>query len=148
MTELSNERAALITERDALKTQAATLTSERDAARVQFANERTARKGLLLDGALRDGRITAAERPQWDGKLETDFANSSEELGKRKVTVKTVPLTGDAGGRRTELTNCASFAEVVTHFVNSGKSKGQALDEAIKAAPDLYKEYRVTGGAL
>lgn len=138
-TELANER-------DALKEQVASLTGERDSARVQFTNERTARKGLILDAAQRDGRLTPADRPSWETKLETDFANASDELAKRKPTVKTTPVTDAAGSRKVELANCTSFGEVVTHFVNSGKPKSAAVDEAIKAAPDLYAEYRKTGG--
>ena len=94
---------ALVDENASLKTQVADLTrkcEECDAttasanaacgeAKKGMANEREARIGLLLDCALRDGKVTPATKPVWEGRLRRDFPNEAEALSKHCAEVKT-----------------------------------------------------------
>lgn len=50
--------------------------------------------------------------------------------------------------RPAELSNCHDFAAVVDHFVRLGKTKTEAVRAAIEAAPELYRNYRGTGGPV
>lgn len=69
-----------------------------------FANERAARCSLLLDCALSEGRITPATRPVWEKRLQRDFPNEAEALGRETAAIKTrtslpneAPATEPAG---------------------------------------------------
>jgi hypothetical protein len=72
-------------------------------AQASFANERRARVNELLGAAINSGRITAAERPAWEARLnqEATFANEAGALGRLpariKVTRVTDPERGNAG---------------------------------------------------
>ena len=95
-----------------------------DAAREQFANERKARIDSELASALRDGRITEAERPIWQQRLanETQFTNELAALVALKPALKTHSLTLDRGDRKIELANAANrrhlVAEVLAEIAN------------------------------
>jgi len=74
---------------------AATLTqvqTELATANESLATMRTAHCGLLLDGALADGRITPATRQKWEerfGAEESDFTALANELAGIDPTMKT-----------------------------------------------------------
>lgn len=57
--------------------------------RAEFANERDAHIGLLLDCAIRDGRVTPATKPVWAGRLRQDFANEAPALATECAKLKT-----------------------------------------------------------
>lgn len=87
---------ALIAERDDLKRQleeakaeATTAAAAADTAKTDMANERDARVGLMLDCALRDGKVSPATKPVWEARLKRDFANESVALAKACATIKT-----------------------------------------------------------
>jgi hypothetical protein len=154
VTTLENEiaagKSALQTEQEAHGATKTTLANAQESLKT----ERKARIELLLDKAVQEGRITAAERPQWAGSLanEAEFAAKFDELAKKTVTVKTTTTIGNQGDRRTTgdtaLANCADFAGAVADVVAAGKTKSAAVDEVIRLRPDLYTEYRNTGGKI
>ena len=111
-TELSNER-------DTLKTQMITLTTERDAARTEFTNERAAHVEVRADLAIREGRITQAQRDEWKGRLTADFSNAVEAIEKLKV-LKTAPAE-----RKTEVSNAAETKTGIGRVT-------QAIESALK----------------
>jgi hypothetical protein len=152
---LANEKTILVQERDTARTEAETLrtqlgalSTERDAARTEFANERKDRIEKELDLAEQAGRITPAQRPEWASKLTANFTNEAPALAKLAPALKTQSQIGDVTQRKAELGNCQDFRAVVTHFTAAGKTKAEAVREAIVAAPELYNEYRRTGGEL
>ncbi len=113
----ANEKAALtanITQRDTTIT---TLTNERDTFRTNFQNERKARITGLLDAAITEGRITAAERADWERRLndEAQFANESASLGRQEKKIKTGTL--EHGGRKFDIANAAQRSETVKRLV-------------------------------
>jgi hypothetical protein len=83
----------------------AALEQERDAARARFANERKARIDAELGRAIRDGRITDAERKTWETRLagEAQFANELAALASLAPKIKTASITSDRGERKAEL---------------------------------------------
>lgn len=104
----ANEKATLessLTAKDGelatLKTEKDTAVTERDTARTQFANERKARIEDALSLALTSGRITAAERGVWEGRLkvEAQFVNELDALTKLAPKVKTTSVTVNRGGK-------------------------------------------------
>lgn len=153
---LANERNTAQTERDAAlarvtaaERQVASLTSERDAARTEFANERKLAAGLKLDAAVAAGRITTAQRSEWEPKLVADFANEAPKLDALKPVVKTATIIGiNAGSRRTEIANespAGRFRDLVKAERKTGMSKAEAIQRAIGKNPDLYVEFLNSG---
>jgi hypothetical protein len=65
-----------------------------------LANERAARIGLILDGAIRDGKITAADRDTWKSGMEADFDGKVAELANAKPVMKTGARTENLGQRK------------------------------------------------
>lgn len=72
---------ALAAERDQLKQQLAEAAAKASQADAAAANERKARYGAILDQAIADKRITAAQRPGWEKLFGADFAAANESLG-------------------------------------------------------------------
>lgn len=109
LTALANEKETLTQSKTTAET---SLTTERtahdatkkllDAEKVALANERKARIESMLDLAIAQGRITAAERPVWAGDLEKDFAAKSVALANEAVKVKTQATTANLGARKGE----------------------------------------------
>jgi len=73
-----------------------------NAGQTALANERKARITLLLDSAQKEGRLTAANRPAWQARLENNFDVESTALANEKPAVKTTPVTAGVGARKTE----------------------------------------------
>ena len=122
-----------------------------DIAREQFANERKARIDSELARALRDGRITDADRPTWQQRLanETQFTNELAALAALKPALKTHSLTLDRGDRKIELANAANrrhlVAEVLAEIANEldldlkqAAHYDRAWTEAQKRHPALF----------
>ena len=114
-----------------------TLTTERDSARTQFANERQARIEDAIGAAITGGRITEAERAQWQNRLnvEAQFANELQTIGTLKPTVKTQSvITAQRGGREVQID--ISNPQARTQFVN------EAMEEvAAELKLDVRRDY-------
>lgn len=93
VTELANEKQGRI---DDVKK----LTTDCETVKKEFANERAARVADLVGSAVAAGRITAADKSDWERRLKLDFANESIVLDKVEQKVKTQPTVKQ--GRRTE----------------------------------------------
>lgn len=115
-----------------------TLATERDTARTQFANERKARIEDAIGSAITGGRITEAERAQWQNRLnvEAQFANELQTLAALKPTVKTQSvITAQRGGREVQID--ISNPQARTQFVN------EAMDEvAAEMKLDRKKDHQ------
>ena len=71
-----------------------------------FANERTAHAGVLADRAVREGRITMAQREAKVTELSgagENFANVATALATAPVVVKVTAITANLGGQNTEM---------------------------------------------
>jgi hypothetical protein len=132
--DITNERDTLNTQLTAEKETAktkdntiTTLTQERDKAKTDFTNERAAHRDALLDVALYEGRITPAEKGEWQKKLDTDFVNERANLLKRAPVTRTTTQTGDLGQRKAELANVQDRQSKVAELVNEAMTKNPRL---------------------
>jgi len=114
-----------------------------------FANEREARITSLTAGALQDGRITAAELPDWKRRLavEASFANESEALGKLTPKVKTKAVTAELGVRKVELVNEQDRSQFINDAIDAvcadrkwdrTKDYDKAFAEAQRLHPSVF----------
>lgn len=123
--ELTTVRASLAT----ANTNLTAATNEAATLRTQIQTERTARAELVLIGAINEGRITVAQKPEWLGKLTatgSDFATVAGEIVKLKA-VNTRSQVDAVGGRK---------AEAVVD-----KSKITAINEAVAAKKAANPNY-------
>jgi hypothetical protein len=70
---------------------------------VALANERNARSELLVDQAIKEGRVLPANRDKWLTDLQTDFVGKAVALANEKQALKTKPATDGAGKRTAEV---------------------------------------------
>ncbi len=75
-------------DRAAAETTLAARSLEMETLSSELTNERKFHRNTLLDNALADGRITAAQRPEWTARLETNFTNESAALGQLAPMLK------------------------------------------------------------
>lgn len=136
----ANEKQTLTTKITGLETDKTNLTTERDAARAQFANERAARINDEIGLALSAGRITAAERPAWEGRLrvEANFANEVTAIRGLKPVMKTESITLKRNGR--EETIDISDAKSRRQFINSAIDE-VAAEKGLKLPKDYDKAF-------
>lgn len=86
---LLDENAALKRKGEEQAAEVQTANTACATAKKDFANERDERIGLLLDCAMRDGKVTPATKPVWQGRLKRDFPNEAEALSKECAGLKT-----------------------------------------------------------
>lgn len=72
------------TKQEAAEAGKAEAEKEKEKAEAAFANERAARRGLLLDAAVAEGRIGSAGRAAWEKRLSDDFEAGSLALANEK----------------------------------------------------------------
>jgi hypothetical protein len=106
---LLDENAALKRTGEEQAAQVACATTAAESARTALENEREARIGLLLDCAIRDGRVTPATKPVWGARLRKDFANESLELSKECVGFKTRSALPNEAGDHTPASILARY---------------------------------------
>jgi len=117
---LANDKTMLQSTVTTHETEIAALKTERDTAKTSFANERKARVQDALAIAISSGRITEAERADWERRLgdETQFANESAALAKLSPKIKTESVILNHGSRKIEIANSQERGETVTELVN------------------------------
>ncbi|HWF18584.1 MAG TPA: phage protease [Verrucomicrobiae bacterium] len=116
---------------------------ELETARAELANERQFHADTLLDSALIAGRITAAQRPEWAARLQTDFANASAALAQLAPTLKTTALTLNFGARKAEIANAPDRRDALDTLVKAemavnGGDYDRAFATVQKANPALF----------
>jgi hypothetical protein len=104
---------------DQAATDKATAEAAKSQAETALANERKARIGLLLDGALAAGKVTAADRGRWEADLEADFEAKVTELANAKPVIKTEAATKNLGQRK----ESSAASDKVVELVNERMTK-------------------------
>lgn len=148
-TQFANEKTRLESDVTARDTEIGSLKTERDNFKTSFANERKARVEREIGLALETGRITAAEKPDWERRLgnETQFANELSALEKLAPKVKTQSFTMTRGDRKVELANESERREMVAQLINEvcselnldpKKDYNRAFNEVQKRHPALF----------
>jgi hypothetical protein len=135
---------AIIAERDDLKRKQEESKAETEAANTaldstkkDLANERDSRIGLMLDCALRDGKVTPATKPVWEGRLKRDFANESDALAKTCAGIKTKTELPNEAGASTDNSILAKY-----DAMPSGPDKRKFLNENADAIHKARKGAR------
>ncbi len=99
---------------------------------------------LLIENALRDGRLTPAQIPFWVRALAHDFPAQSERLEKAAPVIHTRTITGQFGSRRLSLANQPSRAACLSQLIREAMKAGRTYDEAWewvkKNHPGLFEE--------
>jgi hypothetical protein len=119
-SEFSNEHSARVAEQ-------AEAAKQLTGAKTEFANERAARIADQLDAALAAGRISAADRVQWQKRLETDFSNEVANLRKLPEHLKTRTLVLDVGSRKVEISNVSDRRQFIAQAI-AQRAKAEGMD--------------------
>ena len=82
------------TQVEAAQAEAAEAKRKEEEAKGAFANERRARRDLLLDQAIAGGNITPAMRAAWEKRLDADFETGRLALANERGAVKTRSVLG------------------------------------------------------
>jgi phage I-like protein len=131
--ESATAKTALTNEQTAHSTTKGNLTSLEN----QFKAERTARIGLMVDNAIREGRVPTANRAQWIADLEKDFDGKSVALAnEKKADAKTESRTRDQGNRRESFANVENRTKKVQALVNAKMKTGLNYDAAWEAVKE------------
>jgi hypothetical protein len=124
-----------------------TLATERDTLKTQFANERASRIKDELGYAIKYGRITEAERPQWQNRLGVDaqFANELSTLTSLPAKVKTDAATEGRMDSNINLTDPRARREFCNEAVEKiCKEKGwdvrKDYDRAFRVGQERHPE--------
>lgn len=132
LTEAGKAKEALATEKtklEAANEEAKAAKNECEQVKAELANEKAAHRGILLDNAIADGRISVAGRAAWEKRLSDDFKAGSVALanekplkresavaGKKPATAADVNLVALANERMAKnpgMTYTTAFAEVM-----------------------------------
>jgi hypothetical protein len=108
-TALANEVAA----KETAETRIVEVEAAKATAETALANERGARVALLLDGAIRDGKITPADRERWQAELTESFDTKVVELANAKPVIKTESRTKNLGMRKETSPASSKVVELV-----------------------------------
>ncbi len=120
---------------------AETLKAEKLKAEEDLANERKARIGLLLDGALEAGKITAADRERWEADLAGDFEAKATELANAKPVIKTEARTKNLGQRKETGAASSKVVELVNErMAATGEEWTPAWAAVKREHPALFAE--------
>lgn len=129
-TQSANDRTAL-----------ATANGRVTALETELVNERTARAGLLIDNAVREGRIPEAQRTARLAEFTANFANAAAALAgvQPSSALPTKPLAHDAVNRTATVTSRqASAMQAINERMKEGMSYDQAYEAVRKAQPALF----------
>ncbi len=144
----ANDRAALDTAQTDLATVRGQLTTEQGnvtALRTELANERQQRATLLIDAAIREGRVTEAQRAGYVTQFANDFAAATAALSAAKPAAS-LPQSSRVGaaqmtGRTADLvTRQQTAMQVINERVVRGESYDAAFAAVRKERPELFGE--------
>lgn len=149
---------------EALETRATTLANDKSGADTALSNEKTEhgktktalsnalgqRNEAFLDLHARRGAVTPKNRKDWEEKLNADWEKNSKALANEKPQLKTESQLGDAGARRSGLSNVATgkfTSQVRTRMANEKLTWNQAWAAEKEMSADLYKQMEEEGAA-
>ncbi len=108
-TALANEQSRAT----ALTNDLATAKQQLTEAQTALANERKAHAEALVATAVKDGRITEAQKPVWLTRLDRDFATESAALANEAPKMKTHGRSDAVAGRQVTSDVAAQFEALV-----------------------------------
>lgn len=149
--ELTTTKAQLTAAQNEVTTLKGTLTSaqnEATSAKSIANTERKERAGLVIVTAINEGRLTQAQRAEWEAKFMApgaDFTAVSGELAKLKKAVNTTSKSDGMGARRgadvESQKKINAVNEAVTAKMASAKCDRPTAYNAVRAEkPELFAE--------
>jgi hypothetical protein len=145
-TALANEQTARTTAETELAATKTKLTEAETALaneRTALANERKAHATALVNTAVAEGRITEAQKPVWQTRLERDFATESTALANEKGAVKTHGRTAGMGARKQTSGAATQFTALVNEALpgcNGDRDQAWAKVKASEAGKALLAQ--------
>lgn len=105
-----------------------------------FKHERRERITLLLEQALRDGRIAANDRDVWQSGLEANFDVKLEELCSAEPAFTTEFISNGLGVRKSGTGQGTDFLTLVNERVqDDGIGFAEAWNQLKRERPDLFE---------
>ncbi len=146
-----NEAATLKTQLTAAQGQVTTAVNEAAGLKTQLATATAARAELVLVTAVNEGRLTAAQKPEWLGKFTApgaDFAAIEAEVGKLKKAVNT-KSKADIGARRGDnaqsKTRITAINEAITAKMTAANCDRNTAYVALQSErPELFTNDKTT----
>ncbi len=106
-----------------------------------LANERQARIDLLLNDAIRNARISPADKEKWGEDLQEHFEQTAEALGNARPLLNTESRTAGLGRRKETVDRQRRFLEAVnTRMSQTGEGFATAWSNIKKDRKDLYEQ--------
>ena len=107
---------------EALKTENEALKTEKQSLESTLANEKTAKIALVLENAIKTGKITAADKSKWEADLANDFTAKLAEIGKLTPVMNVASVTKNLGCRNsTELSRINQVVALVNERIAKTK---------------------------
>ena len=138
LTEAGKAKEALATEKtkvEAAEADKAAAVNECEKVKTELANEKAAHRGILLDNAIADGRISVAGRAAWEKRLSDDFKAGSIALANEKPLKRESALAGTHPQKSCDLNLVALANERMAK--NPGMTYTTAFALVMKEHPEV-----------
>lgn len=112
LAEAGKAKEALATEKtklEAAEADKAAAVNECEKVKTELANEKAAHRGILLDNAIADGRISVAGRAAWEKRLSDDFKAGSIALANERPLKRVSAVDGKTPAK-TDAVNLVALA--------------------------------------
>lgn len=120
-SQLEIEKQTAINAKTTLETAKATAEQERDTAKNAAAAIRKSAGKVLLDIAVNEGRVTAAERPQFETDFESDFDGTVVKLAAKQKAMNTTSIS--LGDRQASIATAAERSAIINSAVEAEMKK-------------------------
>ena len=138
LTEAGKAKEALATEKtkvEAANNETKAAKDECEQVKAELANEKAAHRGILLDNAIADGRISVAGRAAWEKRLTDDFKAGSIALANEKPLKRESALGGKTPQKSHDLNLVALANERMAK--NPGMTYTTAFAAVMKEHPEV-----------
>lgn len=129
--EIATER----TKAEAAEADKAAAVNECEKVKTELANEKAAHRGILLDNAIADGRISVAGRAAWEKRLSDDFKAGSVALANERP-IKRVSAVDGKTPAKTDAVNLVALANE-RMAKNPGMTYTTAFAAVMKEHPEV-----------
>lgn len=129
--EIATER----TKAEAAEADKAAAVNECENVKTELANEKAAHRGILLDNAIADGRISVAGRAAWEKRLTDDFKAGSIALANEKPLKRESALAGTQPQKTCDINLVSLANERMTK--NPGMTYTTAFALVMKEHPEV-----------
>lgn len=129
--EIATER----TKAEAAEAEKGQAEKDRDEAKAELANEKAAHRGILLDNAIADGRISVAGRAAWEKRLTDDFKAGSVALANEKPLKRASAVEGKKPAKAADVNLVALANERMAK--NPGMTYTTAFAEVMREHPEV-----------